>query len=149
MADTCSTEVGTLLCHHKGGLYVVVGYARDCDTLECLVLYKESHLLQDESVRPWARKRREFNDVVAWPDGVERTRYVTGGDPIPGRGGMRASDAESPASMRGATGVVEPPPGYVRPGLDWMKPKLLRSKLHYEDESADDADAIRARGEKA
>lgn len=60
--------------HYKGGVYQTRGLARSTDTKDVLVIYG--------SLGPgglWARPLAEWNDLVTWPDGVLRPRFVSRG----------------------------------------------------------------------
>lgn len=66
--------------HFKGGVYLVERLARSADTGEPIVVYLSLHH------GTWhTRRLSQWNEVVPWPDGVERARFV-----------YRGPDAEVP-----------------------------------------------------
>ncbi len=65
-------QVGKVLRHFKGGEYKVVALALDTDNLMPRVIYRGNH----ELGRTFDRIRPQFLEVVTWPDGVIRTRFV-------------------------------------------------------------------------
>ena len=70
--ERCSVVIGKVLRHYKGGLYRVLFHAVDEETKEKMVVYQT--IVGDGPV--WVRARLAFDDLVKWPDGVERARFV-------------------------------------------------------------------------
>lgn len=58
--------------HHRGGTYTVLAVARSSEARDELLAVYTSHQTQQVWVRPWSM----FNEIVEWPDGVRRPRFV-------------------------------------------------------------------------
>ena len=61
--------------HYKGGQYKLILITRDTEVQRMRVVYRSAdpkHLHEP----PWDKPMAEFLDVITWPDGVQRTRYV-------------------------------------------------------------------------
>ena len=66
--------------HYKGGVYETRGLARCTDTGNVLVIYCAKLPRGDGWGRDlFARRLVDWNEVVTWPDGVERPRFVSRG----------------------------------------------------------------------
>ena len=60
------------LRHFKGGTYRVFGDGFDAShESEPIVIY-----ISEKTLETWVRKRAEFTEIVDWPDGQRRTRFV-------------------------------------------------------------------------
>ena len=67
--------VGVCLRHYKGTEYIVMLVTLDASTQELRVVYKPNGR-QYERTPPWDRVLSEFLELIVWPDGIERTRFV-------------------------------------------------------------------------
>ena len=61
---------GTKIRHYKGREYVVVCWAEHSENLGPMVVY------QTKTGLNWARPTPMFMDLISWPDGIRRTRFV-------------------------------------------------------------------------
>jgi hypothetical protein len=61
--------------HYKGGLYLFLGAAQDSTNSGEHASFAVYDSLRDRCLR--VRRLGEFEDVVPWPDGEERPRFVT------------------------------------------------------------------------
>lgn len=62
---------GQLLQHFKGGRYKVLFHAFSADGEPDQIVYIS---LQDGKI--WTRAADRFTQLVMWPDGVERARFI-------------------------------------------------------------------------
>lgn len=58
--------------HHKGGTYTLLMVARSSEQRDELLAIYVSHQTQQVWARPWGM----FKEVIAWPDGVRRPRFI-------------------------------------------------------------------------
>lgn len=58
--------------HYKGGTYTLLMVARDSEERDDMLAVYVSHQTQQVWARPWPM----FNEVVLWPDGVRRPRFI-------------------------------------------------------------------------
>lgn len=58
--------------HYKGSTYTLLYVARLSEARDEQVAVYVSHARQSVWVRPWAM----FNELVQWPDGVQRPRFT-------------------------------------------------------------------------
>ncbi len=68
-------KIGGRYCHHKGREYIVIGVARDSDTLEELVVYQALYDSQEfgDNAR-WVRSKEKFLENIMI-DGKARPRF--------------------------------------------------------------------------
>ncbi len=71
MADITNTTPGALVRHFKGTQMKILHRAHDASTQQEVVVY--IHL---DDGRIWVRPVEEFDQLVAWPDGVVRKRFI-------------------------------------------------------------------------
>lgn len=64
-------KVGMKLKHFKGGKYEVIAFGMSAYDCTDVVVYKS---LTDGLI--WVRNASEFDDLVKWDDGIERTRFI-------------------------------------------------------------------------
>jgi hypothetical protein len=62
--------------HWKGKFYLVTGEVRDDDTEEIKVLYVPLYKVEGANTRQSTRKINIFTELVQWPDGQMRPRFV-------------------------------------------------------------------------
>lgn len=58
--------------HYKGGTYTLLMVARDSEERDDMLAVYVSHQTQQVWARPWPM----FNEIVLWPDGVRRPRFI-------------------------------------------------------------------------
>jgi hypothetical protein len=58
--------------HYKGGTYTLLYVARNSEQRDQELAVYVSHERQQVWVRPWSM----FNELVQWPDGVQRPRFT-------------------------------------------------------------------------
>lgn len=69
--EKTNTTPGTLVRHFKGTLMKILHRAHDARDQKEVVVYV--HL---DDGRIWTRPVEEFDELVAWPDGVHRKRFI-------------------------------------------------------------------------
>lgn len=62
---------GQILQHFKGGFYKVLTVGKDADTGEEIVVY-----IALEDGETYTRKAYRFEEIVEWPDGTKRARFI-------------------------------------------------------------------------
>lgn len=70
---TPQTEPGRIIQHFKGGHYRVLFICQDAKTKHESVVY-----ISCSDGQVWTRLRHEFEELVRWPDGVTRARFIVG-----------------------------------------------------------------------
>jgi len=68
-------EIGKEYKHFKGAVYTAVVRCLDSETKEPMVVYTTGDATY------WVRPAKMFEELVTWPDGVERPRFVRVDDP--------------------------------------------------------------------
>lgn len=66
--------------HYKGGLYQVIGVGQQTETSEILVVYIALSGANLPGPRIRLRPVAMFNEIVKWPDGESKPRFVYVGD---------------------------------------------------------------------
>ncbi len=70
-------KVGALYKHFKGKTYKIIAIARDCDTLEELVIYEGQYDSEEFGPKPvWVRKKRDFLSKKVFADGKKIGRFT-------------------------------------------------------------------------
>jgi hypothetical protein len=68
---------GMRVIHFKGNEYIIVMRTIDSETQKERIVYRPMGFQHRAAVEPpWDRPLDEFLDLVLWPDGVQRTRFV-------------------------------------------------------------------------
>ena len=68
---TTNTAPGTTVLHFKGSRMKILHKGMSTTNGDELVCYIH---LEDGAI--WMRPASEFDDIVMWPDGVKRTRFI-------------------------------------------------------------------------
>lgn len=65
--------------HKKGGLYQALGLAVEESTLKPVVIYVHVDG-EDVSDTMWTRPLASWNEIVEWPDGSHKQRFIWAND---------------------------------------------------------------------
>lgn len=58
--------------HHKGNLYYLLTVGRHTETDELMCVY----CTKDNTATWWIRPLSMWQEVIEWPDGIQRARFV-------------------------------------------------------------------------